>query len=142
MFNNLVNVDHCDMEMHIGKLIKERLQETGMKKSEFARRINKTSQNIYDIFERKSIDTGLLMTISEILRYDFFEPLSNHLDIENTNTNELKEMQAKFGSTVGMFTALNKCMSENQQQLLEIKHLKKEVEYLKEINSLLKKPKV
>ena len=127
------------MEIHIGKLIKERLHETGMKKSEFARRINRTSQNIYDIFERKSIDTGLLTMISEILRFDFFEPLSNRLNIQETTTSELKEMQAKFGSTVGMYTALNKCQSENQQQFIEIKHLKKEVEYLKEINELLKK---
>jgi hypothetical protein len=38
-----------------------------------------------------------------------------------------------------MYTALNKCQSENQQQFIELKHLKKEVEYLKEINELLKK---
>jgi plasmid maintenance system antidote protein VapI len=64
------------MEIHVGKLIKNRLQETGMTKSEFARRINKTSQNVYDIFERKTIDTGLLLKISKILDFNFFERYS------------------------------------------------------------------
>jgi len=61
------------MEIHIGKEIKKQLLETGMSKSEFARRINKTSQNVYDIFDRKTIDTSLLVTISEVLEFDFFE---------------------------------------------------------------------
>jgi plasmid maintenance system antidote protein VapI len=77
------------MEIHVGKLIKNRLQETGMTKSEFARRINKTSQNVYDIFERKTIDTGLLLKISKILDFNFFERYSLTL---NSNPSLLKRV--------------------------------------------------
>lgn len=45
--------------------------------SEFARRINKSRENIYSIFSRKSIDTELLSVISEVLEYDFFQHYSS-----------------------------------------------------------------
>lgn len=44
-----------------------------MNKSEFARRINSTPQNVYSIFKRESIDTDLLWEISRVLNYDFFQ---------------------------------------------------------------------
>lgn len=59
--------------VHIGSLIQEKLDENGMKITEFARRIGKTSSNIYNIFERESIDTALLASISSVLGYDFFK---------------------------------------------------------------------
>ena len=40
--------------------------------TEFAKRINYSRENVYNIFNRKSIDTGLLMLISEVLEFDFF----------------------------------------------------------------------
>ena len=56
----------------IGKEIKRVHKERGMTISEFAKRINTHRRNDYDIFERKSIDTSLLLKISKILSYDFF----------------------------------------------------------------------
>ncbi|MFH0866127.1 MAG: helix-turn-helix domain-containing protein [Bacteroidota bacterium] len=56
----------------IGKEIKRVLKERGMTISEFAKRINTHRRNVYDIFERKSIDTSLLQEIGKILSYDFF----------------------------------------------------------------------
>lgn len=40
--------------------------------SEFAAAINRTRATVYDIFERKSIDVDLLLSISEVLEFDFF----------------------------------------------------------------------
>ncbi|NBX38656.1 MAG: XRE family transcriptional regulator [Flavobacteriia bacterium] len=56
------------MEIHLGQLIKAQLEASGMKKSEFARRINRTPQNVFDVFQRKSLDTALLENISVRLR--------------------------------------------------------------------------
>jgi transcriptional regulator with XRE-family HTH domain len=60
------------MEMHIGSEIKKILDDRGLPVTEFARRINKSRENAYSIFTRKSIDTELLKKISEVLNYDFF----------------------------------------------------------------------
>lgn len=70
----MIMCDFCDMEIiQIGELIKKVFDERGLSVSEFARRINKSRENVYDIFTRKTIDTGLLYTISEVLKFDFFK---------------------------------------------------------------------
>ncbi len=61
------------MALHIGKMIRSRIETSGMNKSEFARRINSTPQNVYSIFKRKSLDTEMLFEISRVLGFDFFQ---------------------------------------------------------------------
>ena len=58
--------------VNLGALIEERLVELGMTKAEFARRINTSAQNVNNILRRKTMDTGLLSEIGEVLDYDFF----------------------------------------------------------------------
>ncbi len=64
------------MPAHLGKIVLSKLKERGMSKSEFARRINKSRQNVQDIFNRDSLDTKLLSDISNVLDYNFFTDLS------------------------------------------------------------------
>lgn len=125
------------MEIHVGKLIKNRLQETGMTKSEFARRINKTSQNIYDIFERKTIDTGLLLKISTILDLNFFERYSLNLKSIISTHSSINDKGKTFLSVNEMVEALQLLDQQMTDQQMEIIALKKEIAYLMEINGLL-----
>ena len=125
------------MEIHVGKLIKNRLQETGMTKSEFARRINKTSQNVYDIFERKTIDTGLLLKISKILDFNFFERYSLTLNSYPSLLKSSEDTSETFLSANEMVKALQLLDQQMNDQKLEIVALKKEIAYLMEINGLL-----
>jgi DNA primase large subunit len=81
------------MGPHIGQLIKEQLELSGMKKTEFARRINKTSQNVYAIFERSSIDSALMANISEILNFNFFEALAMEIDHKRGGCRDTKKIQ-------------------------------------------------
>ncbi len=59
--------------VHIGDVICEKLEESNLSIAEFASCINRTRTTIYDIFKRKSIDTDLLLDISEVLGYNFLE---------------------------------------------------------------------
>ena len=61
------------MAIHIGKTIEHVLREQGRSVSWFAKQICCERTNVYSIFRRSSIDTDLLMRISKILSYDFFE---------------------------------------------------------------------
>ena len=61
------------MTVNIGGKIKQVFDKKGMTVSEFGRRINKSRENVYSIFRRKTIDTGLLGKIGEVLEYDFFQ---------------------------------------------------------------------
>lgn len=62
-------------EVHIGKLIKQQLAESGLSISDFAAAIHKTRTNVYDIFKRKNVDIDLLIAISEVLHFDFIAHL-------------------------------------------------------------------
>jgi hypothetical protein len=79
------------VKIHIGKLIEEKLNEMGMKKSEFAKRIYKQRQNVNDLLSKESIDTSDLLLISEVLKFDFFIEYSNLLNINKQNTFTLNE---------------------------------------------------
>jgi len=60
------------MEIHIGRLIAERIKEVGMTKAEFGRRINTSRQNVNTLLRKESLDTLVLRKISQVLSYDFF----------------------------------------------------------------------
>lgn len=115
------------MALHIGKLIRQHLEEVGMTKSEFARRISTSPQNIYGIFKRKSCDTELLRDISKVLNFDFFQYYSTSALI----------MDEKGGGKGGVITAMDlKRELDNNRKELDI--LRSENEYLKEIHRLMK----
>lgn len=111
--------------MHIGKIIRQHLEEKGMTKSEFARRTGTSPQNIYGIFRRKSIDTDLLRKISIVLEFDFFTYYSGTIVPRTTNTPaDLRTMQ--------------EVVSENESLKKEIQVLSDQNKYLKEIYELNK----
>ena len=67
--------------IHVGKMVKEEFDRhpkahtvSWLAEQLFCRR-----NNIYDIFNRKSVDTDLLIRLSRILEHDFFKDISNEL---------------------------------------------------------------
>ena len=105
--------------MHIGKKIQEAVKRSGLSVTEFAEKINYSRRNIYSIFEKESIDTSLLFKISEVLGHDFFT---------HYNADAKKGAKAQAAEPSGV-----REYNENR-----IREMLKEIDYLKEINSLLK----
>lgn len=60
------------MDLHIGREIEKKFDESGLKPAEFAKRINTGPRNIYTIFKRKDMNSGQLKKISQALNFDFF----------------------------------------------------------------------
>ena len=60
-------------DIHIGKLIKQKLKEKKFSVSLFAKTIQCSRTNVYHIFKSKSIDTDKLIHISSVLNYGFLE---------------------------------------------------------------------
>lgn len=73
------------MDVHIGKIIEHVLREQGRSVSWFARQIYCERTNVYSIFQRSSIDTELLLRISRVLSYDFFEIYRQTLQQDKKN---------------------------------------------------------
>ncbi len=62
--------------MHIGKRIREVLDQSGHNVSWLAAQIGSERSNVYNIFRRDNIDTELLCHISVAMGHDFFADLS------------------------------------------------------------------
>lgn len=85
------------MQVHIGKEIEKIYQNSGMKLSEFAKRINTSSRNVYSIFERPEIKTDQLAKISEVLRFNFF---SLYMTSKNSHVAEPEELYPSAKSKI------------------------------------------
>ena len=104
------------MKIHVGEEILKKLKESGISKSEFARRINKSRQNVENILKREALDSQLLYCICNVLKHDFFQLYSCTFNFPAPTANT----------------------TDYEGQL---EQLKKEIRYLEEINLFLRKNK-
>ena len=65
----------CQKSLHYGHEVRAKLEERGMTPTEFAKRIGCCRSNVYNIFNREAMDTGLLNRISDVLGFDFIHDL-------------------------------------------------------------------
>lgn len=109
------------MGLHIGREIEHKYKESGIKLSEFAKRLNTTPRNIYDIFERSDIKTDQLKKISEVLNFNFFLLYNNSTDLikepETAYTSKKVSVVVELDGTeptldrwIQRLTAINKAM--------------------------------
>jgi transcriptional regulator with XRE-family HTH domain len=124
------------MVIHIGKKVKEELYAQGISVTVFAKKISRSRNVVYDIFERESIDTNLLNKIAKILNVDFFSLYSSQKEfslenIKHYNSGEPPPAYGKHAEEILLLQQQNEA-------------LQKEVVYLKKIISLLEtaQPKV
>lgn len=86
--------------MHIGKEIRRKLEERHHTVVWFAGKLSYTRANIYKIFDKGSIDTELLLRVSEALDFDFFALYSKAVHDRNDGTNPAEnEIQAQEEDT-------------------------------------------
>lgn len=90
-------------KIKIGHLIRDEVESRGMKVAHFAKLINRTRQNVHNIFGRQTIDTELLYEISKALDRDFFTEYSALLATDSVaNTKEGKAATAYAEESEGV----------------------------------------
>lgn len=114
------------METTIGQKIKEVFESKKMRMNEFADKIDTVRQNVYKIFQRDSIDTELLVKISEILDHNFFQYFHPKTS-DTVPANLSKSQSADYQEVI-------KKLNETEQELA-LAH--KEIDYLKKIIDLM-----
>jgi transcriptional regulator with XRE-family HTH domain len=103
--------------VEIGQKIKEVFDNRNIKLTDFADELGTVRQNVYRIFKKRHLDTGLLLKISRVLDYNFFQyyvsPEMNHQP------------------------AVVKAPSENAEYQKQLELSKKEIDYLRKIIKLM-----
>lgn len=66
--------------IHLGKLIQEVLRRRGSSVTWLARELHTVRGNVYDIFERETMDTGLLLRLSLLLDYNFLKDVADDVE--------------------------------------------------------------
>jgi hypothetical protein len=85
------------MSVHIGGKIKAKVAEKGVTVTAFAAKIGVSRENAYSIFKRKTIDTGLLETISQVLGYNFFQYYLRPMDAQKKeDSTEIAEFKSQI----------------------------------------------
>ena len=121
-------------EMMIGQKIKEVFDNSEIKIGDFAEKLGMVRQNVYRIFERTHIDTGLLIKISELLNHDFFQYYTRPSIIE---TPVLAEMQNGNGAASSDQAEYSRLANELEKTKMELELANKEIMYLKKIIDLM-----
>lgn len=67
-------------QIFIGKIIEDELRAQERSVVWLSRKLNCNRTNVYKIFHRSSIDTALLLRISNVLKCNFFEHYTNQLE--------------------------------------------------------------
>lgn len=122
------------MAIHIGKKIKEELYKQGLSISTFAKKINRSRNVVYDIFERESIDTALLNKIGVVLRTDFFSIYSEQKEYKKDGVVPavVRDEKSLYNPATDQIKLLEK----------QIEILQNEISYLKKIIALMEEKKI
>ncbi|MDR1348999.1 MAG: helix-turn-helix domain-containing protein [Prevotellaceae bacterium] len=80
-------------KVHIGKLIKQKVEQRSLSITEFAKLIHRSRSDVYYIYDCESIDIALLLQISDVLDFDFIE---NYYCNSKTKTTEFEYVLLTF----------------------------------------------
>ena len=75
--------------IHLGNMVKRELKAQGRTVVWLARTINMERSSIYKMFERNTLDVGLLIRISLVMDHDFFQDISDKI---RNNYDEIVEL--------------------------------------------------
>ena len=99
--------------IHIGQKIQEVFDQKGLKLTDFADQLGTVRQNVYRIFKKRHLDTGLLTKISQVLSHNFFQYYCQEGDHDSLSDLQVQKLEE------------------------EISLSKKEIDYLKKIIMLM-----
>jgi hypothetical protein len=108
------------MKVEIGQKIKEVFDKRQMKLTDFADELGTVRQNVYRIFKKRHLDTGLLIKISQVLDHNFFQYYVASASPDPHSGEKIADLKKELN---------------NQQYELDL--ARKEIDYLRKIIKLM-----
>jgi transcriptional regulator with XRE-family HTH domain len=127
-------MESINHEVVIGQKIKEVFENSGIKIGDFADKLGMVRQNVYRIFERTHIDTGLLIRISQLLEHDFFQYYTNPFEPDIPTPRNIASADNPASRSEEEYALLS---TELFRTKAELEQANKEIMYLKKIIDLM-----
>lgn len=82
--------------INIGEKVQQVFEQKGLKLSDFADQLGTVRQNVYRIFKKHELDTGLLIKISQVLEHNFFQYYCPADDQDSLQDLQLKKLEEEL----------------------------------------------
>lgn len=90
-------------DIHIGSLIRQLVAERGIEISRICNFLEKNADDIEEMYEEESADTGVLLRWSKLLEYDFFRVYTQHLILFSPPAGENHRISQNITSALPQF---------------------------------------
>ncbi len=84
------------MQRHIGEKVLELVEERNINKTKLAEKLLTSRHNLYMIFERPDLDTGLLRRLCTELDFDFFKWVSGDDNVQPNQPSVFNDQRAEY----------------------------------------------
>lgn len=139
------------IEIHLGEAIKKRVEEMGMTKTEFGRRIGVPQQHVNRIFERDTMETKRLVKVCNALDFNFFALFCDYVPKVEAHMAAVSLGNGHANNTIGdaavatQFEVLNEriagLMAMQTMMKEQVEQLKSQLRDKEEIINLVKTSK-
>lgn len=102
------------MPIHLGKLIQDKAREKKYSQQDLGELINRSKQNVGDIYKRQSIDSELLLKLSEVLEYDFFSVYYEDKNLKSVRHEEIEQLKVENG-------ALRSLLEQKEEMIVNLR---------------------
>lgn len=105
--------------VHIGSKIKEQAENLNMGATRFGELLNRSRENVYDLYGRETVDTGLLLACCKIMNHDFFQYFYEEEPMRTHRQEMIDEWNAKLDALNNEIAHRDQLLSKNEE-LLEL----------------------
>lgn len=111
--------------VHIGQKVQEVFEQKGLKLSSFADELGTVRQNVYRIFKKRDVDTGLLTNISQVLGHNFFQYYcqgDDHDSLADLQARQLEDELSLARKEIDYLKKIIVLMEERAELVQQITH--------------------
>ncbi|NBP70082.1 MAG: XRE family transcriptional regulator [Cytophagia bacterium] len=112
--------------VHIGELIQQVFEQKAIKLSDFAEQLGTVRQNVYRIFKKRHLDTGLLLRISQVLDHNFFQYYCQEETQDSLKDIQLTKLQEELTLASKEITYLKKIIALMEERAELVQQVEKE----------------
>lgn len=104
--------------IHRGQLLREKIEQSGIKYSDVAKRIGISRQHLYNLFNKINVSLEVIIEVGKIIHHDF----SNEIpELRRMKRIDILEPEVKYVTRDEMENFLKNILSDKDQEIQQLK---------------------